>query len=208
MPIAQLTIENSKRLKLGRPLEDKRAEVFLEVARYLEENDDEQITVHHLIDFMIQKLAHTEYEPYSYIHMKTKLQEHFSDRIIKTEINGKPNVITFRTTARRVLQDYYNKQQQNKNTTEEKIQLIQAASELIKEDIKAMETSHEVYPSCDDLESVEAGFNYLPDTLKVLLEGLFPGKKAGVKVASIGQAMMQATRPMVLLAPLQLGLGV
>ena len=32
--------------------------------------------------------------------------------------------------------------------------------------------------------------------------------KAGIKVASIGQAMMQATRPRVLLAPLQLGLGV
>ena len=41
----------------------------------------------------------------------------------------------------------------------------------------------------------EAGIKYLPDTLRVLLEGLFAGKKAGVKVASIGQAMMQATRP-------------
>ncbi len=49
---------------------------------------------------------------------------------------------------------------------------------------------------------------YLPDTLKILLEELFAGKKAGVKVASIGQTIMQATRPRVLLAPLQFGLGV
>ena len=41
MPMAQLTTEDSKRQKLGRPQDDKRAEVFLEVARHLEENDDE-----------------------------------------------------------------------------------------------------------------------------------------------------------------------
>jgi len=48
---------------------------------------------------------------------------------------------------------------------------------------------------CDDLKSQEAGIKYLPDTLKVLLQELFTGKQAGIKVASIGQAMMQATRP-------------
>ena len=206
MPMAQLTTEDSKRQKLGCPQDDKRAEVFLEVASHLEENDDEQIAI---IDLMNQKLANTKYEAYSYSHMKAKLQEHFGERIVQTEINGKPNVVTFRTTARVVLQDYYsNQQQQKKNTTEEKIKLVQAAANFIKEDIKAIETSHKVYPFCDDLKSQEASIKYLPDTLRVLLEGLFGGKKAGVKVASIGQAMMQATRPRVLLAPLQFGLGV
>ena len=42
----------------------------------------------------------------------------------------------------------------------------------------------------------------------VLLKGLLSGEKVGVKVASIGQAMMRATRPGVLLAPLQFGLGI
>ena len=94
-----------------------------------------------------------------------------------------------------VLQDYYSKQQQEEkeNTAGEKIKLVQAAAKLIKEDIKAIGTSHEVYPLCDDLKSEEAGIEYLPDTLRVLLEELFAEKKAGIKVASIGQAMMQAT---------------
>ena len=83
------------------------------------------------------------------------------------------------------------------NTTgsREKMKLIQAAAKLIKEDIKAIKTSHEVYPACDALESPEAGIDFLPDTLKALLEGLFSGKNTAVKVASIGQAIMQATRP-------------
>ena len=115
--------------------------------------------------------------------MKTRLQEHFGNRIVQIEINGKPNVITFRTTARVVLQDYYSKHQQKQTTAEEKIKLVQAAAKLIKEDIKAIETSNEIYPLCDDLQSQEAGIKYLPDTLRVLLEELFVGKKAEIKVA-------------------------
>ncbi len=49
---------------------------------------------------------------------------------------------------------------------------------------------------------------FLPETLRVLLEGLIVGKGVQTKIASIGQAIMQAARPRVLLAPLQVGLGV
>ena len=52
---------------------------------------------------------------------KNRLQEHFGERIVQSEINSKLNVITFKPTARKVLQDYYSKQQQEKvNTAEEK----------------------------------------------------------------------------------------
>jgi hypothetical protein len=202
MPMAQL-VSTEKSKKLGRPQVDERAVAFLEVARYLEENDDEQITIDHLVDLMEQKLENTANEAYSCIHMKKRLKEHFGERIIMTEINGKPNVVTFRTTARVVLHEYHKQQQQQEETTtEKKMKLVRAAARLIKEDIKAIKTSHEVYPSCDDLESQKAGVEFLPDTLKALLEELFSGKKTGVEVASIGQAIVQATRPKVLLAML------
>lgn len=97
------------------------------MARYLEENDDEQIAI---IDLMIQIFTGTKHEPYSYTHMKARLWEHFGGRLIQTAINGKLNV----TTARAVLQEY-NKQQQKKDITKGKIQLLQAAGKLTKEDI-------------------------------------------------------------------------
>lgn len=53
---------------LGRPRCDEKTAAFLEVARYLEENDDEQITINDLVDLMTQKLAGTNHEPYSYTH--------------------------------------------------------------------------------------------------------------------------------------------
>ena len=79
----------------------------MEVARYVEENDDEQITINDLIDLMQEKLANCEHEAYGYKHIKTRLLKHFGKKIICTEIKGKPNVVTIRTTARLVLQDYY-----------------------------------------------------------------------------------------------------
>ena len=70
-----------------------------------------------------------------------------------------------------------------------------------------METHPAEFLDCDNL-SGKACLHFLPDTLRVLLEGLFVGKDVHMKIASIGQAIMQAVRPRVLRAPLQIGLGV
>ena len=50
----------------------------------------------------------------------------------------------------------------------------------------------------------EAALNYLPKTLQ---EVLFTRKNTKMKQASIGQAIIQGTRPRAILAPLQFGLG-
>ena len=67
----------------------------MEVTSYLEDNDDKQITINDLIDLMNQKLESTDYNAYSYTYMKNRLQEHFGERIVWTEINGKPNVMLY-----------------------------------------------------------------------------------------------------------------
>lgn len=79
----------------------------MEVASFLEENDDEQITINDLISRMEDNLANSEHGAYSYPHMQLKIHEHFGDRIIQTEINGKPNVVTFRYKAKAVLHEFY-----------------------------------------------------------------------------------------------------
>ena len=52
--------------------------------------------------------------------MKTKLCQHFGEIVI-TDINGKPNVVTFRTTAA-VLQDFY-AQRDNVDIEEQKMNI-------------------------------------------------------------------------------------
>ena len=56
--------------------------------------------------------------------------------------------------------------------------------------------------------SIESNLDYIPDCLKLLLRTLFIEANADMKIASIGQAVIQASRPRVLITPLQIGLGV
>ena len=74
---------------------------FVKVVKFREDNDDERITVGDLVEKMEQYLNDTESEAYGRSHMKTKLLEYFGDKIMITDINGKPNVVTFRTTRPR-----------------------------------------------------------------------------------------------------------
>jgi hypothetical protein len=39
--------------------------------------------------------------------MKRKIKEHFGDEIVITEMHGKSNVVTFRITAKSILQQFY-----------------------------------------------------------------------------------------------------
>ena len=131
----------------------KRTDAFLEVASFLEENDDEQVTINDLVSRMEDNLANSENGAYSYQYMQLKLHEHFGDSIIQTEINGKSNVVTFRNKAKAVLHEFYSHQKADPET--EKLRIVQTAAKLIRDDIKAVETSHRVYPACIELESDE-----------------------------------------------------
>ena len=65
--------------------------------------------------------------------------------------------------------------------------------------------TYDIYPLIET--EAETNANFLPQTLKLFLDGILASKD-DVKVASIGQAIIQAARPRVILAPLQVGLAV
>ena len=52
---------------------------------------------------------YSSYEAFTTEWIKHKLQEQLKDEIIVTEINGKPNVVTFRMITAKILQNFYNK---------------------------------------------------------------------------------------------------
>ena len=189
--------ENSslKKAKVGRPPEMERTDAFLKVAKFLEENDDEQRTIHDLIQRMVENLANTEHSAYSSTHMQQKLKEHFGNKIIQTEINGKCNVVTLRSKASEVLHDFYS--QRDLDVEKDKVRIIKTAAKLIKDDIKFVSTSHCNYPGTDELGSEES-INFLPASLRVLLSDIIIANDVQTKIASIGQAIIQAFRPRVL----------
>ena len=107
--------------------------------------------------------------------MKTKLRQHFGDKIVITDIDGKSNVVTFRTTASAVLQDFY-AQRDDVDIEEQKMNIINTAAKLIKNDIKSIATSRDNSAIATDAES---HVRYLPATLSAFLIVLFLFNRAG-----------------------------
>jgi hypothetical protein len=200
------TVEN-KRPKFGRSSDSVRADAFIKITEYMEANDDELTTIQDLIHTMEDFLADTDCEPYAFTYMKEQLQKHFGDRITITDIKGRSNVVTFGETASALIQDFYYQPKQG-NCDAEKLRLVETAAKLIKNDMKSVTQSKDVYPSSGEITSAEEAMAFIPGSLQLLLQTLAVGNDRDTKIASLGQAIMQCIRPRVLIAPLQIGLGV
>ena len=198
-------VQPSKRAKQGRNKDVVKEQAFFKVIEYLQLHDDEQTTINNLIDKMTEYLP-PDVMPYGFTYMISCLKKHFGDEIVITEPNGKPNVVTFRHTASSIISDFYSIPNNN-DLESEKIHIIETAAKLLKSDIKLLKQSCDTYPDSTQI-SVEEALIFLPNSLQVLLEDLFAGKDSKKKVGSIGQAIIQATRPRVLVSPLQIGLAV
>ena len=202
--------ERAKKPRRGRQLAVSAEEAFMKVVSYLEMNDDEQVTIQDLVkkmdDFAVE--AGEGAQAYSVKHMKRKLVEHFQDKIVISEMYGVANVVTLRSTCSSILHDYFLSNDKDQDDEQKKKHLILTAAKLIKSEIKEIECSKKEYPKSSSIASEEENLEYLPDSLKILPRELFVGTNVELKLAAIGQALMQATRPRILLAPLQIGLGV
>ena len=80
----------------------KREDIFLQAVNYLQEND-EQLTIQDLIP----KMGQLSENPFSFKHMKRRLPDYFDERVIITEIKGKPNITPLKSTVPNILQNFY-----------------------------------------------------------------------------------------------------
>ena len=158
------------------------------------------------IDLVNKMKEITNGEAYSPVHMKRKLTEHFGNDIIITDIQGIPNVVTFRRTATSILQAFYQRQKSD-DPESEKLELIATVAKLIKSDIQSKEPSMS-YPKVCDLSSREKNVEFIPHSLQLFLRQIVSGKDSDLKGASIGQVIMQSARPRISICPMQIGLGV
>ncbi len=161
----------------------------------LHQNDEEQTTINDLIDSMKTYLGESGSMPYSFTYMKQKIQDHYGDSIIIAEINGKSNVVTFTARACKILCDFH-EQSKRDDSIRGKKRLIEAAAKLIKSDIKSI-ILYKAYFRTSEEMSIEKALNFIPESLHMFLQVVFPTKNASKKIASLGQAIIPATRPRV-----------
>ena len=202
------TDNGSKRPRKRRPVDSAKAKAFLKVAQFLEKNDLEQITISDLANKMEDYLEGSGEKAYSAVYMKAKLQEHFGDKIVVTNLQKKANVVTFQRTVNSVISKFYLQPKRECNEAEKAKRIVETATKLLKSDIKNLDVSSNSYPSSDQMSSVEHNLEFIPEFLRLFLRIPFVGKDVELQIASVGQAIVQATRPRDVLAPLQLGLGV
>ena len=83
---------------------------------------------------------------------------------------------------------------------------MRAFGDLIKNNIKCIDTSKDTCPTPDNASSVERNSSFVPESLRLLLRTIFTERNVDVNITSVGQAIVQADRSRVLIAPLQIGL--
>ena len=207
IPLACASEEQvAKRSKAGRPKDETANKAFESVVKYLTENEEEMLTIGELVSYMETLLEGSSASAYGNQYMKKKLQETFKDEIIFTEIIGRPNVVTFQKKAKHVLQEFHEASKNGADEEKEKDLMIQAAAKMIKEDIKLVKTDHSIYPNLESLDVLEC-LEFLPMSLRTFLKTLIDRDNTSLQQAALGQALMQLTRPRVIQAPLQIGLG-
>ena len=189
--------------KPGRRSNISREEAFFKVVDDLRQDDDEQTTITDLVKNMSQIIP----DPYTTKYMRQKLEQHLGDSIVITNVNGRLDVVTFRTKAAKILHTYHGTPKST-DEDQEKQQIINAAADLARNEIKCIETSKESYPDSNNLSSLEENLKYVPGLLRTFLDRVLTGKSKDLKFATIGQCIVQMTRPRVVLAPIPFGLGV
>lgn len=134
-----------------------------------------------------------------------KIMDYFQCEILISELYGKKNVITFKSTVDSLLHSFYRK---SGSDLSEKDAVIKAAAKLILEDIKSLHCDKQNYPTTDEILSLDANRNYVPASLHLFHEHILTSKVQRRKIVSIGQCIVQNCSPRSTIAPLQIGLGV
>ena len=141
--------------------------------------------------------------------MRRRLVERFGDDIIISQRGNLAGVVTIRATCESVLHGYNKLRREEGDAEEEKAKLLKTAAKLIQSGIRSLECTRDDYPASSTITSIP---NYMPhslrDFLNVLLQNNASDLKKTKKHAPIGQAIVQATRPQVFLAPFQIDLGI
>ena len=195
--------DNGKKVR-SRPCNMSSVTAFSETMQYFECHENEQLSVVDLVDIMRDKCGGNSY---SSVYMKKKMLDYFGDNIIIAEVDGKQDVVTFKSEAHAILHTFY-KRNKSDECKSEKEAIITTAARFILNDIKSMDKCKDNYPQASQISALDTNLEYLPDSLQLLLQKVIDNKQGKKKIVSIGQSIVQSATPRSLICPLQLGLGV
>ena len=126
-----------ERVEKGRPENSAEKTAFFRVTT------SKRAKRNNLMQTSLEDIHHTAYPK---VYIKTKLKEHFGDRIFISGEVGNADIVTLTDTASSILRHYRNSQASSL-TEEEKFNIMATAAKLIKSDIRReTKSSVDFYP--------------------------------------------------------------
>ena len=128
--------------------------IFMKIVEYIKENDDEQVTISKLVEIMKEKGG----ESFCSKYMRQKLEQYFGDQILITDSIERHSVVTLRETAASILYEFQQRPK-DQDSDSEKLSIIKTAANLLKSEMKSVETNRDAYPSSSNMSSLEYNLN-------------------------------------------------
>lgn len=203
LPIARDGAPPKKRGRPSGTVDGAKKSAFMHVIQYLENNDDETITLDELCEIMEREAIHGE--TYSKKSLQRQLYAHYGSRVSITSSKNHPLIVTLSSNVKQLIQDAHTKLTHD---SEDIDTLIKVVGNIIRNEIKTADKHRDVYPEASSMNSIDHNLDFLPPSLRLLLQTIIKSKYAELRCASIGQSIMSATCPRAFLSPLQIGLCV
>ncbi|CAG9817879.1 unnamed protein product [Phaedon cochleariae] len=189
----------------GRPLSKDVDEAMEMIFSYIENNPEE-------CQFSLEELMNqitTENVPQART-VKTRLLEKYDEDILIVETKKKKTVVCFKNTGYKILSDSFY-QSRLLDPREERLRIVSAAADIIREDIRSQVYEISQYPPPDDfLKDVES---VIPESLLHFFESLILKNKRGTlekwkkRCVALSHAVISAVRPRSFLSSLLIGLS-
>lgn len=199
------TFSSSEVGPVGRPATAESR--FSKLCDYIDHSDECQFTIRELQDLMSKITG--EPGTYSDLWLKKLLLKKYEDRILVSNVSGKKNIICLSDTAHRIIDSWYKDREIDKQA--ERLRIVMAAADIIKEDIQKMTCDTQSYPGVNEIKSGDE--KLIPESL-----ALFTSRVTKKRTSSgqssiqrkrivINHAIVSAVRPRSFLSSVQLGLS-
>ncbi|XP_063235988.1 uncharacterized protein LOC134538524 [Bacillus rossius redtenbacheri] len=191
---------------VGRP-KCKFGDSFAMLCEHIENSDECQYTISEIKD-ILKKISGQE-ETYSDKHITNLLRQHFKERLVVSCTPGRKNVFCLSETVNKIMDEWYRDRESDPAT--ERLRIVLAAADIIKEDIQKMMYDSQTYPNVNEIRS--GGENLVPDSLKVFMQRVtkkkntVDSKAVSRKCAVINHAVISTVRPRSFLSPIQTSLA-
>ena len=183
----------------GRPQDEGTLKWFKLLINWLEsESGAELYTLTELHSKMVE-LSEGD-DVYTNKRLKQKLQENYKEH---ANVEGRKNVVCFKNMAKFIINE---KWQSSRNSTEDKAEwIVSTAAKIIRDEIREKIYDCKSYPGNEDIACNNQSSQWVPNHLQTFLKLIIISE---VKQNSIGHAIVQASRPRSVIAPIMFGIGI